>query len=60
MDPDPGPGSRIRILDPNPAIFVVDLKDAKKTNFLNSFSAHYFLKVHLHHFSKSQIEVTKQ
>ncbi len=34
----------------------------QKTNFLKSFSAYYFLKVHLHHFSKikSQKEVTKQ
>ena len=34
----------------------------QKTNLKKSFSAHYFLKVHLHHFSKikSQKEVTKQ
>jgi hypothetical protein len=39
---------------PDPAIFVIDLQDANnKNNFLlKSFSAYYFLKVHLHHFSK--------
>jgi hypothetical protein len=49
-------------MDPDPAIFVTDLQDANTTNFFKSFSAHYFLKVHLHHFSKikSQKEVTKQ
>ncbi len=46
--------------DPDTAIFVIDLQDA--TIFLKSFSAYYFLKVHLHHFSKikSQKEVAKQ
>jgi hypothetical protein len=44
---------RIRILL---YIFIIDLQDANK-----SFSAYYFLKVLLHHFSKikSQKEVTK-
>jgi hypothetical protein len=54
MDPD---------LDPDPSIFVVNLQDAnKKTNFLKSFSAYYFFKVHLYHFSKikSQKEVKKK
>jgi hypothetical protein len=49
--------------DSDPAIFVIDLQDAnKKTNLKKSFSAHYFLKVHLHHFAKikSPKEVTKQ
>jgi hypothetical protein len=51
--------------DPNPAIFVIELQDANKkllVIFKQSFSAYYFLKVHLHHFSekKSQREVTKQ
>jgi hypothetical protein len=33
--------------------FVIDLQDAnKKLNLKRSFSAYYFLKVHLHHFSK--------
>jgi hypothetical protein len=41
MDPDPD-------ADPNPALFVIDLRDAdKQTNFLKSFSAYYFLKAHL-------------
>jgi hypothetical protein len=40
--------------DPDPAIFVIDLQDAsKKTYFFNTiFSAYYFFKQHLHHFSK--------
>jgi hypothetical protein len=43
----------IRILEPNPAIFVTDLQDASKKQIFNTiFSAYYFLKVHLHHFSK--------
>ena len=43
-DPDPAP---------DPALFVIDLQDAnKKTNFFEKFSAYYFLKVHLHNFSK--------
>ncbi len=41
------------ILDPDPAIFVIDLQDASKKQIFNTiFSAYYFLKVHLHHFSK--------
>jgi hypothetical protein len=54
MDPD---------ADPDPAIFVIDLRDANKlTVFLKKvFFADYFLKVHLHIFSKikSPKEVTK-
>jgi hypothetical protein len=40
--------------DPDPAIFVIDLQDANKKLpvIKKSFSAYYFLKVHLHHFSK--------
>jgi hypothetical protein len=47
-------------MDPDPAIFIIALQDATKTK--KSFSAYYFLEVHLHHFSKkkSQNEVTKQ
>jgi hypothetical protein len=46
MDPDPG-------WDLDPATFVIDLQDAnKKTNLKKSFSADYFLKVYLHHFSQ--------
>jgi hypothetical protein len=51
-------------LDPDPAIFVIDLQDASKKLIYKkkSFSAYYFLKVHLHHFSRIKIqkEVTKQ
>jgi hypothetical protein len=51
-------------MDPDPAIFVIDLsrRQHKTKFFYLSFSAYYFLKGHLHHFSKikSQEEVTKQ
>jgi hypothetical protein len=50
-------------MDPDPPIFVIDLQEAnKKLIFYLSCSAYYFMKVHLHHFSKikSQKEVTKQ
>jgi hypothetical protein len=50
-------------MDPDTAIFVLDLQDANKKLFFSpSFSAYSFLKVHLHHFSmiKSHKEVTKQ
>jgi hypothetical protein len=55
MDPDPGSG-------PDPAIFVIDLQDANKKKQKKSFSAYYFLKVHIHYFlkTKSQKEVAKQ
>jgi hypothetical protein len=55
MDPDPNS-------DPDLAIFVIGLQDADKKLFKKSFSAYYFVKVHLHHFSKikSQKEVPKQ
>jgi hypothetical protein len=40
-------------VDPDPAIFVIDLQDANKKLIYNIiFSAYYFLKVYLHHFSK--------
>jgi hypothetical protein len=40
-------------MDPDPAIFVIDLQDAnKKQNLFKKFSAYYFLKVHFHDFSK--------
>jgi hypothetical protein len=55
MDPDPD-------AIPDPAIFVSDLQDInKKYFFLLSFLAYYFLKVYLHHVSKtkSHKEVTK-
>ncbi len=60
MDPDSDPDPDA---DPDPSIFIIALQDAnKKTNLKKSFSAYYFLKVLLHHFSKikSQKEVTKE
>jgi hypothetical protein len=44
------------------AIFFLDLQDANKKLYIKSFSAYYFLKVHLHHFLniKSHKEVAKQ
>jgi len=49
--------------DPDPAIFVIDHQYTnRKLIFCQSFSAYFFLKVHLHHFAKikSQKEVKKQ
>jgi hypothetical protein len=44
-------------MDPDPAIFVIDLQDAsKKLIFNTTFYAYYFLKVHLHHFSKIKVK----
>ncbi len=55
MDSDPDS-------DPDPVIFVIHLQDANHKLFFFKFSAYYFMKVHLHHFSKikSQKEVIKQ
>jgi hypothetical protein len=54
MDPEVDPDA-----DPDPAIFVIDLQEAnKKQIFLMKLFAYYFLKVHLHHFSK--IKIPKQ
>ncbi len=40
-------------MDPDPAIFVSDLQDVnKKVLFFQSSFAYYFLKVHVHNFSK--------
>jgi hypothetical protein len=52
----------LTIPDPEPAIFVIDLQDANKKLIKKKISAYYFLKVHLHHFSKIKRpkEVTKQ
>jgi hypothetical protein len=49
------------VADSDPAIFIIDLQDANKKLIKKSFSAYYFLKVHLHYFSKikSQKEVIK-
>jgi hypothetical protein len=47
--------------DPYPAIYVIDLQDAsKKITFNTIFSAYYFLKVHLHHFSKIKSQLESQ
>ncbi len=56
-DSDKGPDA-----DPDPPIFINDLQNANKKLIKKSFSAYYFLKVHLHHFSKikSRKEATKQ
>jgi hypothetical protein len=52
------------LMDPDPSVFVnFNFQDANnKLIVLKSFPAYYFLKVHLHYFSKikSQKEVTKQ
>jgi hypothetical protein len=48
MDPDS---------DPDPEIFVID---ANKKLILKKFSAYYFLKVHLHHFSKKKPKKRQQ
>jgi hypothetical protein len=49
-------------MDPDPAIFFIDIQDADKKLTKKGFLLIYFLKVHFHHFSKikSQKEVTKQ
>jgi len=40
-------------LDPDLALFVIDLQDANKTQILFlSFSAYCFLKVHVHYFRR--------
>ncbi len=43
-------------MDPDPAIFVIDLQDATKKIILKNISAFYFLEVHLHHFSKIKVK----
>jgi hypothetical protein len=48
-------------MDPDPAIFVIDLQDASKKLIFNTiFPAYYSLKVHLHHFSKIKIQKESQ
>jgi hypothetical protein len=54
-----GSGSRsadpcLSLMDPDsdPASFVIDLQDVNKKLIKKNFSAYYFLKVHLNHFSK--------
>jgi hypothetical protein len=54
MDPDSDP-------EPDPVIFVIDLQDASKKLIFNTiFSAYYFLKIHLHHFSKIKSQKMSQ
>jgi hypothetical protein len=48
-------------MDPDPAIFIIDLQDAsKKLIFITIFSAFYFLKVYIHHFSKIKSQKESQ
>ncbi len=49
------------LMDPDPAILVIGLQDASKKQIFNTiFSAYYFLKVHLHHFSKIKCQKESQ
>ncbi len=48
-------------MDTDPAIFIIDLQDASKKLIFNTiFSAYYFLKVNLHHFSKIKSQKESQ
>jgi hypothetical protein len=49
-------------MDPDLAIFIIGLQYANKILTFKRFSAYYFLKAYLHHFSKlkSPKEVAKQ
>jgi hypothetical protein len=51
MDPD---------ADADPAIFIINLQNANKNLFKKKCSAYYFLKVHLHHFSKIKVKKKSQ
>ncbi len=52
MDPDS---------DPDTSIFVIGLQDASRTLIFNTIlSAYYFLKLHLHHFSKIKSQKESQ
>ncbi len=54
-------GSMTLTNGPDPAIFVIDLQDASKKLIFNTiFSAYYFLKVYLHHFSKIKSQKESQ
>jgi hypothetical protein len=53
MDPDPE-------ADPEPSIFIMDLRDANKKLIKKSFSVYYFLKVLLSHFSKTKSQKKSQ
>ncbi len=60
------PNPCLSLTDPNPALdsafSLLTVKTPTEDYFFLGFSAYYFLKVHLHHFSKIKInkEVTKQ
>ncbi len=48
-------------MDPDPANFVIDLQDASKKLIFNIiFCAYYFLKLHLHHFTKIKSQKESQ
>jgi hypothetical protein len=54
-------GSGSWILDPDPAILVIDLQHASKKLIFNTiFSAYNFLKEHLHNFSKIKSQKESQ
>jgi hypothetical protein len=56
MDPDLDPCA-----DTDPAIFSsLTFKMLTKNNFFLKSSAYYFLKVHLHHFSKKKLKKNSQ
>ncbi len=46
--------------DPDPTIFVIDLQNVNKKLILKKISAYYFLKVHLHNFSKIKSQKESQ
>ncbi len=50
------------LIDPDPdlSIFIIDLQDANKKLIKKKFSAYYFLKVLLHHFSKRKVKKKSQ
>ncbi len=49
------------LMDPDPAILFIDLQDANKKLIFNTlFSTYYFLKIHLHHFSKIKSQKESQ
>jgi hypothetical protein len=49
MDPDSDPDA-----NPDPAIFIIDLQDAKKTNLKKSFSAYLLFECTFTSFFKSK------
>jgi hypothetical protein len=47
-------------MDPDPTIFIIDLKMPAKNKFFNTISACYFLKIHLHNFLKIRSQKESQ